>query len=190
MRGAQAGGRAEPQRLRNPPFIAAQDIGAHTDAAGLPRIFRKLRRQPEQGHLTGAGRRIDVGVGGKGQRSSNRPRLAPPDAIEKGEGVGADDGRQILVAQRQAKVVGRPAVLAGLEIGEREVEAHPRQVGIAGQHGAEAGDGGLPVAPPERDGAMQEVEVVDVSLAGLDTLEQEFRIVQFALHQRRPGGFD
>ena len=68
--------------------------------------------------------------------------------------------------QGQAKVVGRPALLAGLEIGEGEVEAHPWQVGIAGQHGAETLGGSLPFAPLKRDRAVQEVEVVDVPFAG------------------------
>ena len=38
--GAQPGGGAEAQRLRQAPFIAALDIGAHAHAAGLPRVVR------------------------------------------------------------------------------------------------------------------------------------------------------
>ena len=151
----------------------------------MARVVRKPCRQPEQGHLAGTGRRVDVGVGGKGQRAADRPRLAPPDLVEKGEGAGAYDGRHIRVAKRQAEVVARPAVLAGLEIGEGEVETHPWQVGIAGQHGAETIDGSLPFAALERDRAVQEVEVVDVPFAGLDAFENELGIVQFALRKRR-----
>ena len=87
-------------------------------------------------------------------------------------------------------MIGRLLVLAGLEVGEGEVEPHPQQRRVAGQHGAEAGDGGLPVAPPERDRPAQEVEVVDVSLALLDAFEEELGVVQLALRERRSGGLD
>ena len=82
------------------------------------------------------------------------------------------------------------SVLAGLEMGEGEVEAHPGQVGVAGEHGAEPRDGGLPVAPLERDRAVQEVEVVDVPFVRLNALEQEFGVVWRTLRERCPRGLD
>ena len=87
-------------------------------------------------------------------------------------------------------MIGRLLVLAGLEVGEGEVESHPRQRRVAGQHSTEPGDGGLPVAPPERDRPAQEVEVVDVPLARLDAFEKELGVVQLAPRERRSGGLD
>ena len=96
-------------------------------------------------------------------------------------------GGQLLVAKSLAEMIGRVPILACLEIGESEVEPHPRQIGVAGEHGAEAGDGGLPVAPLGRDGAVQEVEIVDIPFARLDALEQKLRILQVALCQGLSG---
>ena len=103
---------------------------------------------------------------------------------------GAHDGRQVQVAERQAKVVGGPDVLARLEVGERQVEAHPRQVGIAGQHGAEADDGGLPIAPLQGDGTAQKIHIVDVAFPRPEAVEQEGGVIRLPLRQRRAGGFD
>ena len=99
-------------------------------------------------------------------------------------------GGRSLRAQREAEVVCGASVLAGLEMGEGEVEAHPGQVGVAGEHGAEPRDGSLPVTLVERDRAVQEVEVVEVPFVRLDALEQELGVVRRTLRERGPGGFD
>ena len=87
-------------------------------------------------------------------------------------------------------MTGGVAVLARLEIGQGEVEPHPGQIGVAGDHGAEASDGLLPFAPLGRDRAVQEVEIVDIALARPDAIQQELGVVQLVLGERGPGGLD
>ena len=76
------------------------------------------------------------------------------DRVEKGKRPSTGSGRQAVIAKRLAEVIRRAAVLARLEIGEREVEPHPGQFRIAGQHGAKPRDGGFPVAPLGCDRAV------------------------------------
>ena len=82
------------------------------------------------------------------------------------------------------------AVFFGPEVGERQIEPHPRQGRVTDQHGAEPGDGGLPILSRHRDRAVKEIQVVCIPFSRLDALEQELRIIQFTLSQRCPGGFD
>ena len=87
-------------------------------------------------------------------------------------------------------MIGRLLVLAGLEVGEGEVEPDPQQRRVTGEHGTEPGDGGLLVALPQRNRPAQEVEVVGVPLARLDASEKELGVVQLAPRERRSGGLD
>ena len=124
-----------------------RDIDCHTHAAGLTRVFRELRRKAEQLDLLGAGRGIDVAVGGECSRRADRPRLAATNRVEERERPGAGGGRQIFGPERLAEVVRRTAVFARPEEGERQIEAHPQQRRVTRQNGAEAGNGGFPIAP-------------------------------------------
>ena len=84
----------------------------------------------------------------------------------------------------------RRCCLFGPEVGERQIEPHPRQGRVTDQHGAETGDGGLPILPRHRDRAVKEIQIVYIPFSRLDALEQELRVFQFTLGQRRPGGLD
>ena len=116
--------------------------------------------------------------------------FAPPDPVEKRQRIRPHGGGQVVLTEHEAEMIGRLLVLAGLEVGEGEVEPDPQQRRVAGKHGAEACDGGLPVAPPERDRPAQKVEIVDVPLARLDASEKELGVVQLAPRERRSGGLD
>ena len=81
-------------------------------------------------------------------------------------------------------------VFFGPEVGERQIEPHPRQGRVTDQHGAEPGDGGLPILPRHRDRAVKEIQIVCIPFSRLDAPEQELRVLQFPLSQRRPRGLD
>ena len=67
------------------------------------------------------------------------------------------------------------------EVGERQIEPHPRQGRVTDQHGAEPGDGGLPILPRHRDRAVQEIQIVYIPPFRRDALEQKLRVLQFTL---------
>ena len=75
----------------------------------------------------------------------------------------------------------RRCVFLSPEVGERQIEPHPRQGRVTDQHGAESGDGGLPILP---------CHLVYIPLSQLNTLEQKLRVLKFTLGQCRPGGLD
>ncbi len=106
----------EPQVGRNPPFVTARQADRHPDAAGPARILRQRGPLAEQEDLPGIGPGVAVGVGHKRHQAGNRPSLAPPDAVEKGECRGAHRLGQVLRAQRQAEMTGRIAVILRLKI--------------------------------------------------------------------------
>ena len=63
----------------------------------------------------------------------------------------------------------RRCVFLSPEVGERQIEPHPRQGRVTDQHGAESGDGGLPILPCHRDRAVQEIQLVYIPLSQLNS---------------------
>ena len=86
-------------------------------------------------------------------------------------------GGKILVAERLAEMVCGATVLFGPEVGERQVEPHPRQARVTDQHGAETGAMAvLPILPCHRDRAVKEIQIVDIPFSRLDASEQKLRV--------------
>ena len=86
-------------------------------------------------------------------------------------------------------MVRRTAVFARPEESKRQIKAHPQQRRVTRQNGAEAGNGGFPVAPAKGDRAVKKVQLVDICLARIDSLKQDLGVIQRAGRQRCAASF-
>ena len=78
----------------------------------------KLRGQPENVHLFGARRGVDVGVRRERDRPGDRPRLSPANQVEKRDRPVSRHGGQVLVAEGEPEVMRGPHVPPRPEVGQ------------------------------------------------------------------------
>ena len=105
---------------------------------------------------------VDVAVRREGQSEMRVPAAAGADDVEEALHVlGNGFGR--LAGQHALEMPPGQIVLSRIEKGAGQFEAWSGEIGVADEHGAEARDGGLPVATLHGDHAVQKVQLVDVS---------------------------